>query len=206
VLAHLLRRRQAEERPFPPARLVPPTQPAARRRSLLEDRALFAVRALAVIGLAVLGATPFIHCSRLSITRRSGASVALALVIDDSLSMRAPLPAGLAGVGPGGATRWARALAAARELTAGRGAGDAGARAPAGAPARVALGSTTNMAAVKDALDGLAPSDRATDLDGAVQLARGLLRGLAQRDKRVVLLSDLADGASEEAPVLAGDG
>src|SRR5205807_1890222 len=35
VLAHLLRRRKAEERPFPPARLVPPTPPAARRRSLL---------------------------------------------------------------------------------------------------------------------------------------------------------------------------
>ncbi len=116
------------------------------------------------------------------------------IVLDDSLSMRARLP--------GGATRWARALAAARELTDGLAGGDEVAIVLAGAPARVALGSTTNMAAVAEALDGLAPSDRATDLDGAVQLARGLLRGLAQRDKRVVVLSDLADGSSPEAPPL----
>jgi hypothetical protein len=137
LLAHLLRRRQAEEQLFPPARLVPPTPPAARRRSLLEDRALFLVRAAAVLGLAVLGATPFIHCSRLAITRRSGASVALAIVLDDSLSMRAKLP--------GGATRWARALAAARELAGGLGTGDEVAIVLAGAPARVVLGSTTTM-------------------------------------------------------------
>jgi von Willebrand factor type A domain/Aerotolerance regulator N-terminal len=198
VLAHLLRRRQAEERLFPPARLVPPTPPAARRRSLLEDRALFAVRALAVAALALLGATPFIHCSRLAITRRSGASVALAIVLDDSLSMKARLP--------GGETRWARALGAARELTAGLAGGDQVAIVLAGAPARVALGSTTTLAAVGEALEGLEPSDRATDLDGAVQLAKGLLRGLAQRDKRVVVLSDLADGSPPDAPPLGGGG
>jgi hypothetical protein len=203
ILAHMLRRRQAEERLFPPARLVPPTPPAARRRSLLEDRALFSVRALAVLCLAILGATPFIRCSRLAIHRRSGASVALAIVLDDSLSMRAPLSKG--GPGIGSTTRWARALAAAHELTSGLAAGDEVAVVLAGAPARVALGSTTNMAAVKDALDGLGPSDRATDLDGAVQLAKGLLRGLAQRDKRVVVLSDLADGSPAEAPPLGGD-
>lgn len=198
VLAHLLRRRQAEERAFPPARLVPPTPPAARRRSLLEDRALFAVRALAVVTLALLGATPFVRCSRLALTRRSGASVALALVVDDSLSMRARLP--------GGVTRWARALASARELTAGLQSGDAVAIILAGAPARIALGSTTNLAAVAEALDALQPSDRATDLDGAVGLARGLVRGLAQRDKRVVVFSDLADGSPPDAPPLGGDG
>ena len=200
VLAHMLRRRQAEERLFAAARLVPPTPPAARRRSLLEDRALLAVRALAVLGLAVLGATPFIHCSRLALTRRSGASVALAIVLDDSLSMRARLP------GRDGATRWARALASARELTSGLSAGDEVAIVLAGAPSRVALGSTTNMAAVTEALEGLSPSDRATDLDGAVELAKGLLRGLAQRDKRVVVLSDLADGSALDAAPLRGDG
>lgn len=196
-VAHLLRRRDAEEQPFPPARLVPPTPPAARRRSLLEDRALFSVRALAVVLLAVLGATPFVRCSRLAIARRSGASVALAFVIDDSLSMRAKLP--------GGSTRWTRAVGAARELTAGLAPGDAVAIVLAGSPPRVALGSTTNLGAVTEALDALAPSDRATDLDGSVNLARGLLRGLAQRDKRVVVLSDLADGAPPDAPPLSGD-
>ncbi|MFT3767734.1 MAG: VWA domain-containing protein [Minicystis sp.] len=198
VVAHMLRRRKAEERMFPPARLVPPTPPAARRRSMLEDRALFSVRALAVLLLALLGATPFVRCSRLAITRRSGASVALAFVIDDSLSMRAKLP--------NGTTRWARSVAAARELTSGLAGGDAVAIVLAGSPARVALGSTTNVAAALEAIDGLTPSDRATDLDGAVNLAKGLLRGLAQRDKRVVVFSDLADSSPPDAPALGGDG
>ncbi|MEP7126328.1 MAG: BatA and WFA domain-containing protein [Byssovorax sp.] len=196
IAAHLLRRKQAEEQLFPPARLVPPTQPSARKRSLLEDRALFSVRALAVLGLAILGATPFVRCSRLSLTRNHGASVALAFVIDDSLSMRAKLP--------GGKTRFERALAGARELSQGLASGDAVAIVLAGTPPRVALGSTTNLAAVVAALDAVEPSDRGTDLEGAVQLARGLVRGLSQLDKRVVVLSDLADGAPD-APPIQGD-
>ncbi|WP_437590591.1 VWA domain-containing protein [Sorangium sp. So ce1000] len=207
IAAHLLRRRRAEEQPFPPARLVPPTPPTARRRSLLEDRALFVTRAASVLALAVLGATPLLRCSHLSLSRRAGASVALAIVIDDSLSMRAP---------PGGAeggardarssaapSRFKRALTAARELAGGLAPGDAAALVLAGAPARVALASTTNLAAVSEALAAVAPSDRATDLDGALDLARDLLRGLPQSDKRIVLLSDLADGAPG-APPIAG--
>jgi len=196
IAAHLLRRKQAEEQRFPAARLVPPTPPTARKRSMLEDRALFSVRALAVLGLAILGATPFVRCSRLALNRNNGASVALAIVLDDSLSMRAKLP--------GGSTRFARALVAARELSQGLATGDAVAIVLAGAPPRVALGSTTNLAAVTAALDAVEPSDRGTDLDGAAQLARGLLHGLVQRDKRVVVLSDLADGAPD-APLLQGD-
>ena len=196
IAAHLLRRKQAEEQLFPPARLVPPTQPSARKRSMLEDRALFSVRALAVLGLAILGATPFVRCSRLALTRNHGASVALAIVLDDSLSMRAKLK--------GGKTRFERALVGARELSQGLASGDAVAIVLAGAPPRVALGSTTNLAAVVAALDAVEPSDRGTDLEGAVQLARGLVRGLAQLDKRVVVLSDLADGAPD-APPIRGD-
>jgi len=197
VAAHLLRRRRAEEQPFPAARLVPPTPPAARRRSFLEDRALFSVRALAVIALAVLGATPLLRCSHLSLARRSGASVAIAIVVDDSLSMRARLP--------DGRPRFERAVDAARELARGLAPGDAAAVVLAGAPPRVALASTTNLAALADALDALAPSDRATDLDGAIALSRDLLEGLPQADKRMVLLSDLADG-NPGAPPLAGSG
>ncbi|AGP33574.1 VWA domain-containing protein [Sorangium cellulosum] len=201
IAAHLLRRRRAEERPFPPARLVPPTPPTARRRSLLEDRALFATRAVSVLALAVLGATPLLRCTHLSLSRRAGASVALAIVVDDSLSMRAR-PGG-DGAERAGPSRFERALTAARELAGGLAPGDAAALVLAGAPARVALASTTNLAAVADALDAVTPSDRATDLDGALDLARDLLRGLPQSDKRIVLLSDLADGAPG-APPIAG--
>ncbi|EYF03304.1 vWA domain-containing protein [Chondromyces apiculatus] len=197
VAAHLLRRRNAEETSFPAARLVPATAPAARRRSALEDRALFAVRALAVAALALLGATPLFRCSHLSLARQGGASVAMAVVLDDSLSMRAKLP--------GGQARFERAVEAARQLAGGLAPGDAAAVVLAGSPPRVALASTTNLAAVREALDGLTPSDRSTDLDGALALARDLLEGLPQRDKRVVLFSDLADG-SPGAPALEGSG
>lgn len=199
IAAHMLRRRRAEERVFPPARLVPATPPTARRRSHLEDRALFSVRALAVLTLALLGATPFLRCSRLTLSRKAGANVALAIVIDDSLSMRASV-----GRKAGGQSRFERAIEAARELSRGLSAGDAAAIILAGAPARVALASTTNTGAVSAAIDAIEPSDRATDLDAAIRLAQDLLKGLVQTDKRVVLLSDLSDGAPT-APPLSGD-
>jgi hypothetical protein len=197
IAAHMLRRRRADERPFSAVALVPPTPPVARRRSRLEDRGLFAVRAAAVAALALLGATPLVTCSRLTIGRENGASVALALVVDDSLSMRARL-------GEGGPTRFERALAGARELVSSARPGDAIAVVLAGAPPRVALASTTDTAAAGAALDALEPSDRATDLDGAARLASDLLRDLPQLDRRVVLLSDLADGAPDRPIELAG--
>lgn len=196
VAAHLLRRRRAEERPFPPAALVPATPPAARRRSSLEDRFLFAVRALSVLALAVLGATPFVQCNRLSLTRQTGASVALAIVLDDSLSMRAR-------AAEGGPTRFERAKRGATELLAGLTNGDAVAIVLAGAPARVVLAASTDLATVRAALEAAEPSDRATDLDSALRMGADLLKGLPQIDRRVVLLSDMADGEPAGEP-LAG--
>jgi von Willebrand factor type A domain/Aerotolerance regulator N-terminal len=192
-LAHRLRRRKAEEQPFPPTHLVAPALPKARRRSRLEDRALFATRASAVVVLAVLGATPLVRCSRLSLQRSGGASVAMAIVIDDSMSMRAPLR--------GGQSRFDRALQGARELLASAREGDAVAVVLSGAPARVALAATTDLGAVRHAIDSLAQSDRATDLDGALGLAQSLISPLPQIDRRLVILSDLADGLADAAPL-----
>jgi hypothetical protein len=194
-LAHRLRRRQAQDLPFPPARLVARSPEKARRRAKLEDRALLATRAIAVLGLAVLGATPFVRCSRLALQRTGGASVAIALVVDDSMSMRAAT---------GGKARFERARAGARELLASMREGDAMALVLAGAPARVALAATTDLGAARDALDALAVTDRSTDLDGAVGLARGLLGSLPQLDRRVVVLSDLADGHPDGPPLSGG--
>jgi hypothetical protein len=193
-LAHRLRRQRAQELPFPPARLVAPSPEQARQRSRVEDRALLATRAVAILGLAVLGATPFVHCSRLALQRSGGASVAIALVVDDSMSMRASA---------GEKTRFERARQGARELLASAREGDAVALVLAGAPARVGLAATTDLSAARDAVDSLAQSDRSTDLDGAVVLARGLVASLPQLDRRIVVLSDLADG-HPEGPALAG--
>lgn len=184
LIAHLLRRGRAKEVPFPPARLVPGSRSVAEQRAELDDRWLFLLRAAAIVLLALLGAMPLVRCSRLSLERATGASVALSLVIDDSLSMRAVLS--------GGATRWDRAQRAANELLSSARPGDAVAIVLAGRPARVALSPTTDLEAVRQTLSRLRVSDRGTDLDGAVQMARSLLRELPQRDRKLVVLSDFA--------------
>ena len=196
-VAHLLRRSRAEEREFPPAHLVPVAEPVARQRSRLEDRLLLAVRALMVLALAVLGATPLVRCSRLSIARESGGSVALAIIVDDSLSMRAATASG--------ATRFELALRGARDLLAAAREGDAVAIVLGGAPARLALSATTDLSAAKRTLSQLRVTDRPTDLSSAVQLGRSSVKALPHVDRKVVLLSDFAGGPlpSGEPPVWA---
>lgn len=191
-LAHRLRRRQADERAFPPAHLVPAALPKARRRSALEDKALFSVRTAAVVALALLGATPLVRCSRLSLAR-GGASVAIVLVLDDSMSMRAK---------DGARTRFERAREGAREILASAQEGDAVAVVMAGSPPRIALAPTSDIDAAKSAVDAAVESDRATDLDGAIAIAEGLLQKQPHVDKRAIVFSDRADGRAD-APVLA---
>jgi len=194
-LAHRLRRQRAEERPFAAARLVPPTPPKARSRAQLEDRALFGIRAACVVALALLGASPLVRCSRLALSR-GGASVAVAIVLDDSMSMRA--------VDPSGRARFARAKQGAQEILAALRDGDAAAIVLAGAPARVGLAATTDISAAKAALESVNESDRATDLEGALTIAKTLVQELPQIDRRVIVLSDLADGKPDGPPLAEG--
>ena len=192
LVAHFLRRGRAAELPFPPAALVKATQTSSRRERHLEDRALFSLRALAIVTLAVLGATPLVRCSRLSLARGAGGSLAVAIVLDDSLSMRA--------APRGKASRFEQARDAAARLLDSTREGDSVAILLAGAPARVALAATSDLALARRTLKELAVSDRATDLAGAVALARSSFASGAQREKRLVVLSDFA-----APPLLAGD-
>jgi hypothetical protein len=184
TLAHLLRRGRAKEQPFPPAALVPEAKATTRERSRLEDRGLLLLRALMILSLAVLGAGPLVRCSRVALGRTGGASVAIAIVVDDSASMRVRLPSSQ--------TRFTRAVEGAKELLGSAREGDAVALVMAGKPARLALAAGTDLQAARRAVSELRPSDRATDLAGALALARAALSGLPHRDKRIVLLSDLA--------------
>jgi Mg-chelatase subunit ChlD len=184
TLAHLLRRGRPTEQPFPPAGLVPVTRATARERSRLEDRGVLLLRALMILCLALLGAGPLVRCSRVALGRSGGASVAIAIVVDDSASMRTRLP--------NGKTRFERATEGARELLASAREGDAVALVQAGKPARVSLAAGTDLGAARKAIAELKPSDRATDLVAAIGLARAALSSLPHQDKRVVLLSDLA--------------
>jgi hypothetical protein len=193
LAAHLLRRRRADVIALPTASLLAKTPPTVRRRSALEDRSLLAIRVLAVLLLALLGATPFVSCSHLSLTRKDGASIAMVLVIDDSASMRAK--------GADGKSRFERARTAAMDLADVAEPGDSFAIVLAGSPARVMLAPTTDLAAARSGIKALVPSDRSTDLEAALSLSTDLLGEARQIDKRVVLLSDLADGNSAGAPL-----
>lgn len=198
LVAHLLRRRKTAQILFPPARLVQAATPIAKQRARLEDRSLFAFRALAVLALALLGASPFVRCERLSVGRRGGGSVALVLVVDDSLSMRARLGSS------GSETRFDHALNGAREILSSAREGDGVAIVAAGAPARVILTATTDLSSATRALEALRPSDRATDLDTAMALSQTLAKSLPHADRRVILFSDLADGQLDGGPLGKG--
>jgi len=183
VLAHALRRGQATPVVFPAARLILETPAAARSRQHIEDRWLLLLRLLLVAALALLAASPFVSCNRLSLERSHGASLSAVLVVDDSASMQASID---------GKSRLVSAVDAARQLLAEAHPGDAFALVLAGAPARVLLPSTVDLEGVREALDNIVPTDRGTDIHGGLALARGLLAQAPQRDQPILLLSDLS--------------
>ena len=195
LVAHLLRRGRTPERVFPPTALVSRLEAHSKERSRLEDRSLMSLRMAMVVALAVLGATPLVQCSRLSVDRPHGASVALALVLDDSHSMRAREP--------GAESRWERARQGARQLLRSVRDGDAVAIVLAGRPARLALAATTDLGAARAALEELRQSDRGTDLDSAIKLAEAAVKNLEQPDKKLIVLSDLAGMTAVDPEVVA---
>ena len=184
VVAHLLRRGKTDDLPFPPAGLVPPTEHVARRRNRLKDAALLLTRGSTIVVLALLGAVPLLRCERPSLARRQGASIAMALVIDDSASMRARASKT--------ETRFEVARRIATQLIEQTREGDMISVILAGQPARLALAASSNRSTVRAVIQSLVESDRATDIVGALSLAQSSLGAVAQTDKRVVLLSDLA--------------
>jgi hypothetical protein len=199
LIAHLLRRGRTPERVFPPARLIAKLESHSKEKARLEDRALLSLRMLMVIVLSVLGATPLVRCSRLSVDRPHGASVALAIVLDDSHSMRAQPEQER--------SRWDAAIDGARQLLRSLRDGDAVVIVLSGKPARLALSASTDLLAARAALEELKVSDRGSDLEGALGLARSSLEGLEQPDHKLVVLSDLAgsrlDGGDASAPLEA---
>jgi Mg-chelatase subunit ChlD len=163
--------------------LVPAIVVTSDKRSRLEDLLLLGLRSAMVLALAVMGATPLVRCSDLSVQRQSGASIALAIVLDDSQSMRTNVD---------GSSRFDLAVRGAKQLLASAREGDVVALIAAGNPARVIVNPGPDLSAAKNAIERLHVSDRGTDLQTALSLARSALKDLPHVDKRIVLLSDLA--------------
>ncbi len=169
---------------FPATRLVAVHPSSARKRHRIEDPLLLLLRMLLIAALTLLAASPFVQCSRLSLERTNGGNVSAALIIDDSSSMRA--------VGEGGESKLEQALTLAENLLQTARPGDSFAIILAGAPARVHTPPTTERESVRDALLSISASDRSTDLAGALALGRSLQQDALQKDRHLVLLSDLA--------------
>lgn len=189
-VAHSLRKGKTSPLSFPAARLVTPRSASSEQRSRLEDRWLLLLRALTVLALALLAASPLIQCSRMSLSRTDGASVSAALIIDDSASMRAATS--------NGKSRLEEAIGAATEFIATARSGDAFSIVLAGSPARVLTPSTTDLSSVRDALTRIAPTDRETDLAGALALARSIQNDSIHQERPLLLLSDLAGAALDK--------
>ncbi|MCL2823890.1 MAG: VWA domain-containing protein, partial [Polyangiaceae bacterium] len=196
IAAHLLHVHRAQKTPFPPTHLVPPSPATHKHTRKLEHRYLLLVRLLAILALTLLGTSPLLTCSRLSISRDGGASIALAIVVDDSMSMRVRDD-------PSDAlsTRFARAKQDAVDLLSGLRDGDSVAIILAGDPVRIALAPSTNLATAKQTLDQIAPSDRATDLDSAIAIASSLVAAMPQPQHQIVVLTDRCDGNPDGPPL-----
>lgn len=191
LVAHALRKQRERPVPFPGARLVPRVHATTEARGRFEDVALLATRLLLLAALVLLGASPLVSCERLSLARSAGGSVALVLIIDDSASM---------GAEDGERSRFERAQDGARELLDSTRAGDSVAVVLAGAPARVALPATSDVKRARTLVDRLRVTDRATDLGSAVALAREVLDELPQKQRSIMLLSDLSTGEALSLP------
>jgi von Willebrand factor type A domain/Aerotolerance regulator N-terminal len=191
IVAHSLRSGPKAEVILPTARFTPHRLATTQKRNYLEDRGLLVLRGLLVALLALLAASPLAKCSTLSLSRPTGGSVALALILDDSASML---------VEDKGVSRFERARSAAKDLLSTARDGDSFAVILAGTPARTLVPRTTSVDDVLEALDNLKATERATDLGSAVNMARASLEKTPQPEKQIAVLSDGA--GVEELPTL----
>lgn len=86
IIAHVVRRSETKERPLPTFHLLAMALAESQKRRRLDDRALFALRLLAVALAALAAAAPFV---RVPLEFGDGRACALAIVIDGSRSMLA---------------------------------------------------------------------------------------------------------------------
>ncbi len=166
VLAHLQRRPPTETRTFGAMLLLARMQQDLQRRTRLQDRALLAVRLLALALVVLAAAQPELR--RPKDPTEIGGTGRVVVVLDTSLSMDARQ-----GGDPVYALARRRALDDLRSLPS----GVQVAVVTAGVPPRTLTGWTTDAALAATLVAGIERQDTATDLHGALTLARSLLEG-----------------------------
>lgn len=191
LIAHFIRRADVTKRTLPTVALLARIAVQDRNRARVTEPFLLALRVLAIALVVLAAAAPFL-------TRASaygdGSSVALAIVIDDSLSM---------GQRAGNESAFEAACDRAREVVNSLGEGSEVALIGAGSSARVIAPRTTDRSIVLAALDALELGARGTDLRAAIQLASRQLASARFATRRTLVLSDFA---GQDAQLLDGIG
>lgn len=188
VLIHLLLRRRARVVPLDSVAALILSEGVVAVRLRWAHRALLAVRILLVALIAVTFARPFL-LQPAEPGLSSEYPVALALVLDDSLSMQ---------VSWGGTTSWARARERALRILE---------EVPPESEVFVVLASRPpsmhpatgpgwDARSASRFVARLGASRRASDLDQALHLATEAVRASHRRDRRIVIVSDFMDVVS----------
>ncbi len=179
--AHFRNRGRPKQLKFPGARFVVEASHRAKQRRKLRDKWLLALRSALLLALVLLAASPVISIERLGFTRQGDAAVALAVVLDDSASMNALVL---------GKSRLERAKTATIELIDSMRSDDSMSIVLAGSPARILATPGQSRAELKALVQKLAPSDRGTALNQALQLGKNSLAHLPHPQKSFIALSD----------------
>lgn len=182
VIAHVVRRSETPEQKLPTFRLLERAMAESQKRRRLDDRWLFALRALAVLLATLAAAAPFV---RVPLELGDGRACALAVVVDGSRSMLARR-----GTSPILELAKARAARAVSEL-------------PSGSEITIVLASDPPLVLADRAADPAAAA-RTTEritaagavggdtLAAAVHLATRRLHASSHATRRLVVLSDFA--------------
>lgn len=200
VILHLIRRTPRGEVPFSSLMFLSPTPPKLTRRSRLNDILLLLLRAAALGLLAMAFARPFFRSPTL-LTPQEAERRRVAVLIDTSASM-------------GRADAWAKANTLANQVIDESRPGDqlavlafdGSTRTLMGFAESATLPPDRRSAVARAAVGGLSPTHAATDLGGALVHAVGALEDAAdatekagRMPRRVILISDLAQGSRLDA-------
>jgi hypothetical protein len=194
VAVHLIHRRKAKEIPFSTLRFLRLSVQKTRRRKYVEDLALLALRAAALVLVAVGLARPTVN--GLAALWGGGRGAALAIVLDNSASM-ATLD--------GGKPRFEAARQAVEQVLGRVREGDQVALLPTGGPHDQAHGRLFRThETVRQALESCRVSHERADLAARLQQARDLLAGAEASSKEIYVVTDNQalswEGLKEDAP------
>lgn len=177
---HLARRAEDRTVEFPSLMFLERIEHRATRRRRIRHWALLAARVLVVVLVAAAFARPFL-AGEAGAAAGDGAPREIALLVDRSYSMAY-------------GDRWERATAEAVRRLGGVGPRDRVTLVLFDEDAEARLRSTSDVGAVRAALEGTAPGSGTTRYAPALELAAGIVAGSRLPRKELVLVSDLQAG------------